>query len=52
MKFRINFTLSCGTEDSFIVTGETIKECQEKTSKFFKDRGLIEKDCNPWSEKV
>ncbi|GAG23219.1 unnamed protein product [marine sediment metagenome] len=51
MRYRINFTWPDGTDDSFIVIGK-VDECKKKASTFFHEHGLIEKNCNPWSEEV
>ena len=48
MKFRINFTWPDGTEDSFIVTGETLEECQAKAA----DELGRRQGSNPWSEEL
>jgi hypothetical protein len=49
MRFIIHFTIN-GEDDFFSVEGDTIEEIREKASEFFSLRGLVEKECNPWSE--
>lgn len=49
MKFKIHYTIQ-DQEDSFIVEGETVKECIEQKDAFFKERGLS--DDSAWSEEI
>jgi hypothetical protein len=48
MKFRIHFTLKDGTEDSVVVSGDTIEEIREKAEKEVSSRGGLD----PWSESL
>lgn len=48
LRFRINFTLPDGSEDSVIVEGETTEEIREKADDEVRER--IGRD--PWSEQL
>ena len=48
MTFRIHFEHQDGTEDSFVISGETIQEIREQTDLELAKR--IGK--NPWSEEL
>lgn len=46
MKFKIHFEHQDGTEDSFVIEGETIEEIQTQAKE-----GVTERNGkNPWSE--
>lgn len=48
MTFKINFEHQDGTEDSFVVSGETLQEIQERADlELAKRMGK-----NPWSEEL
>jgi hypothetical protein len=47
MKFKIGYTVN-GEEDSVIIEGDTIEECQEKAQAEVKKRGAT----NAWSEEI
>ena len=46
MKFRINYTLQGGTEDSFLLDGDSIEEMREMAESELTRRGGVD----PWSE--
>lgn len=48
MEFRIHGTLPDGTEDSWLVDGDTIEDIQEKAQNIVKVRELT----NYWSEEL
>jgi len=48
MTFRIHFEHQDGTEDSFIVIGETVEEIRVKADAELKKRG----GAHPWSEEL
>ena len=48
MQFRIHYTLQDGTEDSSVVTGETIEEIQLAAQDALVARGGVD----PWSEQI
>lgn len=48
MTYRIHFTWPNGDEDSFVVSGDTIEECQQKAHEELAKRS----GGNPWSEEL
>ena len=50
MRYRVHFQWPCGTEDSFVVEGETIQEIQDKVTFFFESRSLTTETA--WSEEI
>jgi hypothetical protein len=48
MNFRIHYTLSDGSEDSIIVTGDDIEQIREKADAEVAKRG----GTDPWSEEI
>ena len=48
MKYRIHFTLPDGTEDSVVVTGETVDDIQRAASAEIEKRNASD----PWSEEL
>ncbi len=48
MTFKIHFEMADGSDDAFIVTGDTFIEIQEKAEAELTKRG----GRNPWSEEV
>lgn len=48
MRFRINYELPSGYEDSFEVEGESVEEIREKAMAGLSQRG----GTNPWSEEL
>ena len=51
MTYRIHFTVN-GCEDSFIVSGGTVEEIQEKCDAYFEPRGIDVEEADPWSEEI
>jgi len=52
MKFKIHFTRTTGSEDNFILEGETVEEIRENAKAWIKSRGLIWEDAQIWSEEL
>ena len=48
MKFKINYTLPDGTEDSLVISGDTTDEIREKADAELERRG----GKDPWSEEL
>ena len=48
MTFKIHFELSDGTEDSVIITGDTVDEIRTKADAELEKRG----GADPWSEEL
>jgi hypothetical protein len=48
MKFKIHFTLNDGTEDSIVVSGDTLEEIREKAYAELDKRG----GRDAWSEEL
>lgn len=48
ISFRIHYTLRDGTEDSVLISAETIEEIREQAQQEIESRNAI----NPWSEFV
>lgn len=48
MTFRIHFTWPDGTQDSVIVSGDTIEEVREKAQEAVASRNATD----PWSEEI
>lgn len=48
MTFKIHFEWPNGTEDYFVISGDTIEEIQTKSQGELEKRGGV----NPWSEEV
>ena len=48
MTFRIHFTLADGSEDSILISGDTVEEIREKAEAAVLARG----GRDPWSEEV
>ena len=48
MKFRINYTLQGGIEDSFLLDGDSIEEMREMAESELTRRGGVD----PWSEEL
>lgn len=48
MKYRIHYWLTDGSEDSFILSGDSIEGIQQKAAEELSRRG----GTGPWSEKI
>lgn len=48
MKFRINYTLPDGSDDSVVISGDTTDEIREKADAELTKRG----GTDPWSEEI
>lgn len=48
MMFRIHFTLADGSEDSIVISGETVGDVREKANREVEKRG----GSDPWSEEL
>lgn len=48
MRYRIHYTLADGTEDSVVVSGDTIEEVREQAHSEVARRG----GTDPWSEEL
>ena len=51
MTYRIHYTVN-DIEDSFVVSGKTVEEIQEKCDAYFEPRGIDVEDAEPWSEEI
>ena len=48
MTFKIHYTLADGTEDSIVLSGDTVEEIREQADKEVGARGGVD----PWSEEL
>lgn len=48
MRYRTHYTLADGSEDSIVLSGDTIEEIREKAQSEIERRGAT----NPWSEEL
>ena len=51
MTYRIHYTVN-DIEDSFVVSGKTVEEIQEKCDAYFEPRGIDVEDAEPWVEEI
>lgn len=54
MRFKIHFVWPDGTEDDFVVSGDTLAECQKEAEHGLTGRGITSDELRrqAWSEEV